>query len=234
ALGMTAEARPKSEVLFAFAYDNDAQPRFNTSLVLRPLKSRLPDNVTVGFTFDPLRKNLFFALEPHSLARGSDGWFLRGGWRQTDVRLFDEQRRIEESRVDRIEAMAGGQKRLTRGYLLQAGAGYGFAETDAGDNDGLVGAVRIQSGSAFGEGIQTVFLVGHESYATVIARATYSLRAGPVIVSAAARAGSSSKVTPPDELQSVGGPEAFVGLRRREGLAHARHAGGRCVTPHIA
>jgi hypothetical protein len=104
---VNVESRPKSELLMAFAYDNDYQARLNTTLVLRPLLSRLPDKVSVGFTIDPLRRNLFFALEPHSLARGSNGWFLRGGWRQTDVRLFNENRDIEEARVDRVEALVG-------------------------------------------------------------------------------------------------------------------------------
>jgi len=132
-LAMSVVSRPKSEVLIAFAYDNDYHARLNTTLVLRPLRSRLPDKISVGFTIDPLRKNLFFALEPHSLARGSNGWFLRGGWRETDVRLFDEDRRIDETRVERVEAMVGGQKRLTRSYVLQAGAGYGFAGTEHRD-----------------------------------------------------------------------------------------------------
>jgi hypothetical protein len=168
---------------------------------------------------------VFFALEPHSLARGSDGWFLRGGWRQTDVRLFDEERRIEESRVERYEALMGDQKRLTSRYLLQAGVGYGFAGTDARDLSGLLGSASIQSGSVFGEGIQGVFLVGHESYASVLARATTDLRAGPIIVRTSVRAGSSSRLTPPDELQNLGGPGSFVGLRGREWLGHDRLAG---------
>jgi hypothetical protein len=222
---MRVDSRPRSEVLLTYGYDNDVHGRLNTSLVLRPVRSRLPDKVSVGFTFDPLRRNLFFAFEPHSLARGSDGWFLRGGWRQTDVRLFDPERQIEASRVERLEAMAGGQKRLTRGYLLQAGAGYGFAGSEGRDLDGVLGAARIQSGSAFGQGIQSVFLVGRESYAVVIARAAVDVRAGPIIVRTSARAGSSSRLTPPDELQSVGGPESFAGLRRREWLGHDRVAG---------
>jgi hypothetical protein len=229
---VNVESRPKSELLMAFAYDNDYQARLNTTLVLRPLLSRLPDKVSVGFTIDPLRRNLFFALEPHSLARGSNGWFLRGGWRQTDVRLFNENRDIEEARVDRVEALVGGQKRLTKSYVLQAGAGYGFAGTDGTDVTdepdlyGLMGSVRLQSGSAFGEGLQAVFLSGHESYAAILARMTYDVWNGPPItLRAAARAGTSTSRTPPDELQALGGPESFVGLRRREWLGHDRLAG---------
>jgi predicted acylesterase/phospholipase RssA len=222
---INAESRPASELLFAFAYDNDDQARLNTSLVARPVNSRLPDKITVGATLDPLRRNVFFALEPHSLARGSDGWFLRGGWRRTDVRLFDPERHVELTRVERVEAMAGGQRRLTRNYLLQGGAGYGFAGTDARDLSGLLGSVGIQSGSVFGEGIQGVFLVGSESYAAVVARAAVDVRAGPIIVRTSARAGTSSPLTPPDELQGVGGPESFAGLRRREWLGHDRVAG---------
>jgi len=222
---MNVESRPASALLAAFGYDNDVQARFNGTLVLRPLNQRLPDKISIGTTLDPLRKNAFFAFEPHSLARGSSGWFVRGGWRQVDVRVFDQDRKINETRVDHAEAMAGFQKRLTRSYLLQAGAGYGFAGTDARDNSGLLASVRIQSGSAFGEGIQAVLLAGHESYATVIARATLNVRAGPVIVQTSARAGSSSRATPPDELQALGGPESFAGLRRREWLGHDRLAG---------
>jgi predicted acylesterase/phospholipase RssA len=224
-IAMNVESRPKSEVLGAFGYDNDLHGRLNAALILRPLKSRLPDKISVGFTLDPVRRNLFIALEPHSLARGSDGWFLRGGWRETDVRLFDAQRHIEESRVERVEALAGGQKRLSKSYLLQAGAGYGFASSADGDLNGVLGALRIQSGSPFGEGIHGVFLTGHDSYAAVSARATVDLRTGPVIVRTSARAGTSSKLTPPDELQHVGGPESLVGLRRREWLGHDRLAG---------
>jgi predicted acylesterase/phospholipase RssA len=224
-ISMHVESRPTSEWSLAFGYDNDVQGRLNGSLALRPLNGRLPDKISVGATLDPLRRNVFFALEPHSLARGSDGWFLRGGWRQTDVRLFDEERRIEESRVERYEAMMGDQKRLTSRYLLQAGVGYGFAGTDARDLSGLLGSARIQSGSAFGEGIQTVFLVGHESYASVLARATTDVRAGPIIVRTSVRAGSSSGLTPPDELQNLGGPDSFAGLRGREWLGHDRLAG---------
>jgi predicted acylesterase/phospholipase RssA len=224
-ISMEVESRPASELLLAFGYDNDVQARLNSSLVLRPLNRRLPNNILLGATFDPLRKNVFFALEPHSLARGSDGWFLRGGWRQTDARLFDEHRDIHESRVQRLEAMAGGQRQLTHGYLLQAGAGYGFAGTDQGDLSGLLGSLSIQSGSAFGEGVQAVFLAGNNSYASVLGRASAQLRAGPILVRAAARAGSSSSRTPPDELQALGGPESFAGLRNREWLGHDRLAG---------
>jgi hypothetical protein len=224
-IAMTVESRPQSEVLFAFAYDNDVNGRLNSSIVLRPVRNRLPDKITFGFTFDHLRQNAFFALEPHSLARGSDGWFMRGGWRQNDVRVFDEDRSIHETRVERLEALAGGQKRLTRSYLLQAGAGYGQVRGQASDLDGLLGSVRLQSGSAFGEGIQGVFLTGRESYAAVVARATFDVRAGPIVVRTSARAGSSSKKTPPDELQTVGGPESFAGLRRREWIGHDRIAG---------
>ena len=231
---MDVVSRPKSEVLLAFAYDNDYQGRLNTTLVLRPVRNRLPDKISGGFTIDPLRRNLFFALEPHSLARGSNGWFLRGGWRQTDVRLFDEDRRIEKERVDRVEAMVGGQKRLTKSYLLQVGAGYGFAGTEAQDLYGLVGSVRLQSGSAFGEGIQAVFLTGHESYAAIVARMTYDVRKGQYTFRTAARAGTSTSRTPADELQAVGGPESFVGLRRREWLGHDRVAGELRVIRNLA
>ena len=225
-ISMNVESRPASEVLLAFAYDNDVHARVNGTLVLRPLSQRLPDKISIGATIDPLRKNTFFALEPHSLGRGGDGWFLRGGWRQTDVRLFDENRDIRESRIERLEGMAGYQKRLKRGYLLQAGGGLGFAGGgDITDLTGVLASVRVQSGSAFSPGIQTVLFAGTESYATIIARATYDLRAGPIIVRTSARAGSSSKSTPPDELQALGGPESFAGLRRREWLGYDRLAG---------
>jgi len=224
-IAMHVESKPASELLFAYGYDNDIHSRVNGTLVLRPLNRRLPDKISIGATVDPLRTNAFFAFEPHSLARGGDGWFLRGGWRQTDVRLFDATRQIQETRVERVEATAGIQKRLTKSYLLQAGAGYGFAGSDARDLSGGLAAVRIQSGSRFGEGIQTVLLAGKESYASVIARATVAVRAGPVIVRTSARAGSSSRLTPPDELQALGGPESLVGLQRREWAGHDRVAG---------
>jgi predicted acylesterase/phospholipase RssA len=224
-ISMLVESRPKSEFMAAFGYDNDVRARLNGTLVLRPVEGRLPDKISVGATLDPLRKNVFFALEPHSLARGSDGWFLRGGWRETDVRLFDAERRIDESRVQRFEGLMGGQRRLTSKYLLQAGAGYGFAGTDQRDLSGLLGSLSVQSGSAFGEGIQTSFLVGHESYVTVLARATTDVRAGPIIVRTSVRAGSSSRLTPPDEVQGLGGPDSFGGLRHREWLGHDRVAG---------
>jgi predicted acylesterase/phospholipase RssA len=224
-ISVIAESRPASEMLIAFGYDNDIRARVNGTLVLRPLHRRLPDKISLGATYDPQRINLFFALEPHSLARGSDGWFLRGGWRQTDVRLFDEHRDIEETRIERLEAAAGYQKRLMRGYLLQAGGGYGFAGGDITDLTGVLASVRIQSGSPFGPGIQTVLFAGTETYATVIARATTDVRLGPIVVRTSARAGSSSKHTPPDELQALGGPESFAGLRRREWLGQDRLAG---------
>lgn len=224
-ISMKVEARPTQELSLAFGYDNDLEVRLNSTLVLRPVRRRLPDKISLGFTFDPQRRNLFFALEPHSLARGSDGWFLRGGWRQTDVRLFDEDRAITESRVNRVEGVAGAQLHLPRGYTLQAGTGYGFAGTEARDLAGVLTSIRLQSGSTFGQGIQTAFLIGNESYATIIARATVDVRAGPVILRTSARAGSSSKLTPPDELQPLGGPDSFAGLRRREWLGHDRVAG---------
>ena len=224
-IAMNVESRPASEMLFAFGYDNDLHGRVNGTLVLRPLKSRLPDKISIGAIVDPRRTNVFFALEPHSLARGADGWFLRGGVRQTDVRIFDADRNVEETTVKRIEALAGLQKRLTRAYLLQAGAGYGFAGGDAPDLSGVLASVRIQSGSAFGEGIQASLLAGNESYAEVVARAALDVRAGPVVVRTSVRAGSSSKRTPADELQFLGGPESLAGLRRREWLGHDRVAG---------
>jgi predicted acylesterase/phospholipase RssA len=224
-ISMHVESRPASELLFAFAYDNDVRARLNSTLVLRPLNRRLPDKISIGATFDPLRTNVFFALEPHSLSRGSDGYFLRGGWRNTDVRLFDEERVIVETPVERIEGLVGLQKRLTSIYLLQAGVGYGFAGSAERELSGMLASVRIQSGSVFGEGIQTVLLAGKESYAIVIARATVDVRTGPFVLRTSARAGSSSKLTPPDELQALGGPESFAGLRRREWLGHDRVAG---------
>ena len=224
-IAMTVETRPASELLFAFGYDNDVQARLNGTVVLRPLNRRLPDKISFGATVDPLRRNVFFALEPHSLARGGDGWFLRGGWRQTDVRLFDEKRTIRETLVERAEGMAGFQTRLTRSYLLQAGAGYGFAGTDGRDFSGVLMSARLQSGSVFGEGIQGVLLVGEETYAAVVARATLDVRAGPVTIRTSARAGSSSQHTPADELQNLGGAESLAGLRHREWLGHDRLAG---------
>ena len=222
---MAVESRPTSELTLALGYDNDVKGRINGSLVLRPSHERLADKITLGGTFDPLRNNVFLAVEPHSLARGANGWFARGGWRQTDVRLFDAQRKIHESTVERAEGLVGGQRRLTSRYVLQAGAGYGFAGTDARDLSGLLGAVSVQSGSAFGEGLQASFLVGNESYATILARATADVRLGPVVVRTAVRAGSSSRLTPPDEVQSLGGPESFAGLRKREWLGRDRLAG---------
>jgi predicted acylesterase/phospholipase RssA len=224
-ISMHVESRPASELLFAFGYDNDIQARVNGSLVLRPVNRRLPDKITIGATFDPLRKNAFFAFEPHSLARGSDGWFLRGGWRQTDTRLFETGGEVGESRVERLEALGGGQRELTRGYLLQAGAGWSLIRNNGRDRNGLLGSASVQSGSAFGEGVQAVFFAGDDAYASVLARASVQARAGPVIVRAAARAGSSSANTPPDELQALGGPDSFSGLRRREWLGHDRVAG---------
>jgi predicted acylesterase/phospholipase RssA len=221
---MSVESRPKSELLAAFGYDNDVQARLNGTLVLRPVSSRLPDKISIGATLDPLRKNLFFALEPHSLARGGDGWFLRGGWRQTDVRLFDADHVTQETRVERAEGTAGLQKRLTKSYLLQAGAGYGFARSDERDLYGALIAARIQSGSVFGEGIQGVLLTGKDSYVAVIARALADVRVGSFIVRTSARAGTSSKLTPPDELQALGGPESFGGLQRKEWLGRDRLA----------
>jgi predicted acylesterase/phospholipase RssA len=224
-ISMHVEPRPTRELQFAFGYDNDIQARLNGALVLRPMNRRLPHKITAGASIDQLRTNVFFALEPHSLARGSDGWFLRGGWRRTEVRLFDEERHIDKPVVERLEGMLGGQKRLMGRYLLQAGAGYGFAGTDERDLSGVLSSVRVQSGSVFGEGLQAVFLWGNESYATVIARASADVRAGPIVVRTAVRAGSSSRLTPPDELQNLGGPDSFAGLRRREWLGHDRLAG---------
>lgn len=224
-ISMNVEPRPVSEALLAFGYDNDVKARLNGTLILRPLNRTLPDKLSIGGTFDPLRKNVFFAVEPHSLARGSDGWFLRGGWRQTDARLFDSERRVQESRVERVEALGGGQKQLTDGLLLQAGAGYGLVKIDGRSTPGVLGAVNVQSGSAFNEGVQAVFFTGTDAYATVLGRASAQIPAGPVMVRAAARAGSSSKRTPPDELQALGGPDSFAGLRRREWLGHDRVAG---------
>jgi predicted acylesterase/phospholipase RssA len=224
-IAMNVESRPAIEMLFAYGYDNDVQSRLNGTVVLRPLNRRLPDKISFGATIDPLRRNAFFALEPHSLARGGDGWFLRGGWRRTDVRLFDADRDIRETRVERFEGMAGLQRRLTHNYLLQAGAGYGFVGSDEPDLSGVLVSASVQSGSAFGEGIQTVLLAGSETYAAVNGRASFDLRAGPIVVRTSARAGSSSKRTPPDELQHLGGPESFAGLRRREWLGHDRVAG---------
>ena len=70
-----------------------------------------------------------------------------------------------------------------------------------------------------------VGLGGRDSYAAIIAKATVDVRAGPIVVRTSARAGSSSKLTPPDELQFVGGPESLGGLRRREWAGHDRLAG---------
>lgn len=224
-ISMDVESRPISELLLAFGYDNDINARFNGSLVLRPLNRRLPSTITIGSSFDQLRKNVFFAAEPYSLARGIDGWFLRGGWREIDVRLFDELRHINKTRVERLEAMAGGQRRVYRNYLLQAGAGYGFVRTDNGDQSGLIGAVNMQSGSAFGEGFQGVFLAGDHPYASFLARGSAQRRAGPVTLRGSARVGSSSARTPADELQALGGPESLAGLRRAEWLGHDRVAG---------
>src|SRR5215831_6640503 len=64
-ISMHVESRPASELLVALGFDNDVQGRANGSLVLRPLNRRLPAKITLGGTFDPLRRNLFFALEPH-------------------------------------------------------------------------------------------------------------------------------------------------------------------------
>jgi len=224
-ISMHVESRPTSELQLALGFDNDIRGRINASMVLRPLNRRLPDKISFGVTLDPLRKNLFFAFEPHSLARGGNGWFLRGGWRETDVRLFDSERSIRESRVERLEGLAGGQMELPHGYLLQAGTGYGFARTEDPDLSGLLTAASIQSGSVFNEGVQAEFLAGRDSYAAILARASTDVRVGPITARAAVRAGSSSRLTPPDELQALGGPDSFAGLRHGEWLGHDRVAG---------
>ncbi len=214
-----AERSPR-EIGLAFGYDTDLIARVGASAVVRPMRSPWPAFAMLGGSLGRYGWQAHAAVEPHALAQGGSGWFLRGGFRRTDTRLYDARRNLSLVRTDRAEAMLGLQHRLPWGDVVQAGAGGGDARVPGARRQGALGAVRFAGHGPVIHGADVVAMGGPEGYVATTLR--LGLRLGyagwqlqPAVVSAYA-----SERTPPDELVGLGGPESFSGLRHDEWLGH--------------
>lgn len=214
-----AERSPR-EIGLALGYDTDRLARAGVNAVFRPLRHPWPPFILLGGSAGRYGWQAHGAIGPHGLVHGGSGWFLRGGARRTDTRLFDGKRNLRLLRTDRVEAVLGLQQRLPWGDVVQTGGGGGSALTAGLRQEGLLAAFRLQGHGPLVHGAEGVVMGGPDGYA--VGSFELGLRLGiagwqlqPTFVTAYA-----SEDAPADEIEGLGGPRTFAGLRQNEWLGH--------------
>lgn len=198
--------------------DRDRGSAVSLLAISRPLTRPWPAVVTALGTWSHFGASAYTSIEPHSLARGASGVFLRAGVRRTRTRLFDRDRRWTIDRTDRAELFAGRQQRLPTGDIVQAGAGWGWVRGVGSTRDGVIGALRLDAAGRFARRIDVVAMGGPHQYASGRLAFSAEFPTRWLAVRPGVTAGWASHGTPTDELQGVGGPATLVGLRRDEWL----------------
>lgn len=217
-LSFEVAERSRREVDLAFGYDTDRLARASAAALFRPAARRWPAYTMLGGTLGRYGWQGYGAVEPHALVHGSSGWFLRGGGRRTDTRLFDARRNQHLLRTERVEAMLGLQQRLLWGNVVQVGAGVGRARTVGVPQEGVMGAFRSEGRGWLVPGVEAVAMGGPDGYIRTGFRLGLRFGIGGWQVQPTAVTGYASERTPPDELEGLGGPGSFGGLRQNEWL----------------
>jgi len=230
-VGMQVKEYAPLELRGAFAYDNDTEARGQASVAWRPVGRMAPGDVTVGATIRKYRDDVFGSLGPHPLERGSEGWFTRAGWRETQVRLFDASGLDRIERVGRIEITAGVQRISPFHDIVMLGAGGTRVRSAGRDLAGPLFALRAEGRNGFHRVIEAAWRTGHEGYGagsidldrTVTVNRNYAFRT--------AFAGSMvSDGAPLDEWRGLGGPGSMPGLRADEWMGRRMAAAELRVT----
>lgn len=226
-------ARPGQLLQVAATYDNDVDVRAHAALIERRRSGPLPAYASLQGAVDRLGWRTQFSLEAISLQRGSTGWFLRGGVRDTRTRLYDEHGFVASPYTSRGEAMLGGQVRLPWGATVQAGAGYGGAHRRTAAREGVIAALRTEAGGISRRRLDVVTMRGRAPYTAGSASADVRIALGPVQFVPAVRAGYASELTPFDELPALGGPRSFAGLHRGEWRGRRMLGFELCLQRHL-
>ena len=225
--------RPAQQFQVAAAYDNDVDMHAHAALILRKHNGPWPAYVSVQGAADRFGWRTQGSLEGTSLQRGNPGWFLRGGARETDTRLYDGRGQVALTHTSRNEAMLGEQVRLPWGATVQAGAGYGHAHRGTADCEGFIAALRTEADGLSRRRLDLVSVSGHAPYRAGTASANVQIGLGSMQIVPAVRAGFASDRTPPDELPALGGPRSFAGLHRGEWRGRRMLGLELCVLRHL-
>ena len=225
--------RPGQQFQVAAAYDNDVDMRAHAALLVRRRSGPLPAYMSLQGAVDRLGWRTQGSLEAVSLQRGSTGWFLRGGARESRTRLYDAQGPVTSPITSRGEAMLGGQVRLPWGGTVQAGAGYGSAHRRTQERDGFMAALRTETNGLSRRRLDVVTMRGSAPYTAGTASADVRIGLGSVQVVPTVRAGYASEHTPLDELPALGGPRSFAGLHQGEWRGRRMLGLELCVLRHL-
>jgi predicted acylesterase/phospholipase RssA len=215
--------RPAASVEAIGGIDRDIGWRANASLTLRPLASRA-SRVFLSGTARSLGSEAYLSLEPHSLARGGNGWFVRTGARRIDHRIFAADRSFTRVRTDRLEALAGGQWSGGHGYLLQAGVGGARSWSDDLPTDAPIAVLRIETVGRATRTLDAVAAGGSHPYTSFAAHIGHHFKTPVGSLTPTVFAGWASLDAPLDEQHGVGGPATLAGLRRDEWYGRQAYA----------
>ena len=206
------------EATGALAYDTDDGGRAHASVIGRPLFRGHPAVVRASGLYRRFARAAFASLEPYSLARGARGWFVRGGVRRTDTRVFERDDDWRLERTDRAEALIGVQFRLPSADVVQAGVGGGRVWTQARTQEGPMAALRIETRGRRPRHLEAVALGGESRYAAVRCGGAFTWPRPWATLQPGAWFGWASNGAPIDEWPGLGGPQQLFGLRRGEWL----------------
>jgi len=212
------------EVAVAPGYDMDEGGRAHASLVGRPIIGRRPIVVQAGGVYRRYARGTFFSFEPHSLARGAMGPFIRGGARRTETRIFDEPAHWRLERTDRAEILLGVQLRLPSADMLQAGGGFGKLRVGSQTHRGPMAALHLETRGRRPRQLDAVVFGGEHRYAAARGNAALEVPFPWATLRPGARFGWASNGAPMDEWPSLGGPTELLGLRRGEWLGQRAFA----------
>ena len=225
-LGMQVREYAPTELRAAFGFHNDDGARAQAALLARPYGGPYPARLMAQGTWRKYGWEANGAIEPHPLDRGSAGWFVRGGFRHSAVRIFDSDGLSGTRSVDRTELAVGVQNMLPSSDVVQAGIGSAFVTSDRGDQAGALLALRSESSGSSHRLVDGVWMPGGQGYGALFGTLEqiipftreWSLRPG-------LRGFLSSSRTPLDELRGLGGPSSLAGLRQEEWLGQSMIAG---------
>lgn len=207
------------------AADNDWGPRIQTSVWWRPTPEGFPSVVMVAGTLRRYDWNVFASVEPHSLERGSPGWFGRADLKSTATRIFDSSRGQQRLYSDSYELMGGGQLLLPRDARGQASIGWAHYHDPGVSRDGPQGSVEFIGRRWPLRHLSALAMTGGDHFAVVNLDASLPFPLYRFIVAPSLWLGGASENTPLEELPAIGGPARLACLRDRE-WSGRRMAGG--------
>jgi len=207
------------------AADNDWGARAQASVWWRPTPEGFPSVVMVAGTMRRYDWNLFASLEPHSLERGSPGWFARADLKNTATRIFDSSRGQQRLYSDSYEAMGGGQLLLPRDARGQASIGWAHYHDPGVSRDGPQASAEFIGRRWPLRRVSGVAMSGGDHFAVVDLDASLPFPLFGFTVQPSLWLGDASQNTPLEELPALGGPDRLACFRDREWSGH-RMAGG--------